>query len=167
MRSLSAMYKHSQTGWLWGMPLGAVVLGFGVAAYISHQQGLSGSLIAMSFGLPAAMLVITLVLFGSLTVKVDDELVDIRFAAGLIGKRLLVADVQSCRPVTNRWWCGWGIRWIGRGQWMYSVGFNVSGLDAVELSMKNGKRYRIATDEPQKLCEVIQSRLPKAVPSIV
>jgi hypothetical protein len=65
--------------------------------------------------------------------------------------------------VRNRWWWGWGIRRIGRGQWL----FNVSGLDAVELSMKNGKTYRIGTDEPQRLCEVVQSRLPKTVPSIV
>ena len=157
------MYKHRQTGWVFWIPLGAVVLGFGVAAYISHQRGLSGSLIAMNFGLPAGVLLIALVLFGSLTVKVDDQLVDIRFGPGLIGKRLRLADVQSCRPVRNRWWWGWGIRRIGRGQWL----FNVSGLDAVELSMKNGKRYRIGTDEPQRLCEVIQSKLPKTVPSIM
>jgi hypothetical protein len=161
------MYKHRQTAWAYWIPLVAVVLGFGVAAYVLDRQGDTGSVTAPYLALPAGVLLLALVSFGSLTVMVDDELVDIRFAAGLIGKRLRLTDVQSCRPVTNRWWCGWGIRWIGRGQWMYSVGFNVSGLDAVELSMKNGKRYRIATDEPQRLCEAIQSRLPKTVPSIV
>ena len=157
------MYKHRQTGTLLVILSGAVVLGFGVAAYILHRQGNSGSLTALSFALPAGLVVLALVLFGSLTVKVDDELVDIRFGPGLIGKRLRLVDVQSCRPVRNRWLCGWGIRWIGRGQWL----FNVSGLDAVELSMKNGKKYRIGTDEPQKLCEVIQSRLPKTMPTIM
>jgi hypothetical protein len=29
--------------------------------------------------------------------------------------------------------------------------FNVSGLDAVEIKMKNGKIYRIGTDEPKQL----------------
>ncbi len=157
------MYKHRQTAWAYWIPLAAVVLGFGVAAYILHGQGNTGSVTAPYLALPAGVLLLALVLFGSLTVMVDDELVGIRFGLGLIGKRLRLADVQSCRSVRNRWWCGWGIRWLGRGQWL----FNVSGLDAVELSMKNGKRYRIGTDEPQILCEVIQSRLPKTVPSIV
>ncbi len=157
------MYKHRQTAWAYWIPLAAVVLGFGVAAYVLHRQGNTGSVTAPYLALPAGVVLLVFFLFGSLTVKVDDESVDIRFGPGLIGKRLRLADVQSCRPVRNRWWWGWGIRRIGRGQWL----FNVSGLDAVELSMKNGKRYRIGTDEPQKLCEVIQSKLPKTVPSIV
>src|SRR6266478_3859818 len=163
MRSFSAMYKHRQTGSLIVILSGVVVLGFGASAYILHQQAIPGASIALSFALPAGVVLLVLFLFGSLTVKVNDESVDIRFGPGLIGKRLRLADVQSCRPVRNSSWCGWGIRWIGRGQWL----FNVSGLDAVELSMKNGKRYRIGTDEPQKLCEVIQSKLPKTIPAIM
>jgi len=29
--------------------------------------------------------------------------------------------------------------------------YNISGFDAVEIKMKDGKRYRIGTDEPKKL----------------
>ena len=29
--------------------------------------------------------------------------------------------------------------------------FNVSGFDAVEIKMENGKIFRIGTDEPKKL----------------
>jgi len=39
--------------------------------------------------------------------------------------------------------------------------YNVSGLDAVEIYMKNGKIYRIGTDEPETLCNFIQERLTK------
>jgi hypothetical protein len=35
--------------------------------------------------------------------------------------------------------------------WIYSV----SGFDAVEIKMKNGKRYRIGTDEPKNLEQAI------------
>jgi hypothetical protein len=35
--------------------------------------------------------------------------------------------------------------------WIY----NVSGFDAVEITMKNGKIYRIGTDEPLKLEQAI------------
>jgi len=70
-----------------------------------------------------------------------------------------LAEIQSCRPVRNRWWYGWGIRWIGRRKWL----FNVAGLDAVELAMKDGTIYRIGTDEPQKLSELIQDKLKRAI----
>jgi len=33
--------------------------------------------------------------------------------------------------------------------------FNISGFDAVEIKMKNGKIYRIGTDEPKKLEQAI------------
>jgi hypothetical protein len=29
----------------------------------------------------------------------------------------------------------------------------------VELSMKDGKTYRVGTDEPEKLCQLIQGKL--------
>jgi hypothetical protein len=35
--------------------------------------------------------------------------------------------------------------------WIY----NVSGFDAVEIKLKNGKVYRIGTDEPKKLEQTI------------
>ena len=34
--------------------------------------------------------------------------------------------------------------------------FNVSGFDAIEIKMKNGKIYRIGTDEPEKLESAIK-----------
>ena len=33
--------------------------------------------------------------------------------------------------------------------------YNVSGFDAVEIQLKNGKIYRIGTDEPKKLEQAI------------
>jgi len=60
--------------------------------------------------------------------------------------------------VRNQWWWGWGIRLIPGG-WLY----NVSGLDAVELKMKNGRIFRIGTDEAQRLAEFIQAKRSKSV----
>jgi hypothetical protein len=45
---------------------------------------------------------------------------------------------------------GWGIRLTPRG-WL----FNVSGLDAVELTMTTGKHYRIGTYDPMGLARAI------------
>ena len=46
----------------------------------------------------------------------------------------------------NKWWYGWGLRWIPGGS-MY----NVWGFDAVELELRSGKVFRIGSDEPDAL----------------
>lgn len=104
--------------------------------------------------LVAAILVLFVALFGSLTVTVHGSFVEIRFGVGLIRRRFSLEEIESCDAVRNPWWYGWGIKKIPRG-WL----FNVSGLDAVELTMRNGAAHRIGTDEPQKLHRAIQMRL--------
>ena len=108
----------------------------------------------------AGSLVLVLLLFGSLTVEVAGGHLRIRFGVGLIRKRWPLDGIESCRPVRNSWIHGWGIRRIP-GAWLY----NVSGLDAVELKLKSGKRVRIGTDEPQALCAVLEKELAARAPS--
>jgi hypothetical protein len=42
--------------------------------------------------------------------------------------------------------------------------WNVSGLDAIELTFATGKRFRIGTDEPGKLLEAIRAGKMQAGP---
>ncbi len=93
-------------------------------------------------------------LMGTLTVEVDDAQVRLRFGVGMVRKSFRLDEIASCRPVRNKWWWGWGIRLIPGG-WLY----NVSGLDAVELVLNNGKVFRIGTDEPQVLSDFLQLKL--------
>jgi hypothetical protein len=99
-------------------------------------------------------LLILLALFYSLTVEITDEKIHIKFGVGLIKKAIKINDVVEVRQVRNPWYYGWGIRWFPGG-WLYKV----SGLDAIEIVMTSGKKYRIGTDEPEKLFNTIQSRL--------
>jgi hypothetical protein len=62
-----------------------------------------------------------------------------------------VQEIRDARAVRNRWFYGWGIRLTPHG-WM----FNVSGLDAVELDLPNGRRFRNGTDEPERLLAAIR-----------
>jgi len=101
-----------------------------------------------------SVLLVVAILMGALTVEVDDALVRLRFGIGLVRKSFRLDEIASCRPVRNKWWWGWGIRLIPGG-WLY----NVSGLDAVELELKNGKVFRIGTDEPQVLSDFIRLKL--------
>jgi len=91
------------------------------------------------------------VLFASLTVVVGDAAVFVRFGPGLIRRSFALTDIRAVRTVRNRWYYGWGIRLLPRG-WLY----NVSGLDAVEIELADGRAHRIGTDEPEALAAAIQ-----------
>jgi len=103
----------------------------------------------------AIMVVILFILvsFSTLTVSINDEFLKLRFGWGIFSKKFLLTDIANIRKVKNHWYYGWGIRiWFWPKMWI----FNVSGFDAIEIIMKNGKIYRIGTDEPEKLLVVIR-----------
>jgi len=144
-------YKHTQTGWVTLVACGGIILLFQFLPVPHAPREI----------LPLVFLIVALsvaTLMGTLTVEVDDSLVRLRFGVGLIRKSFRLDEIATCQPVRNRWWWGWGIRLIPGG-WLY----NVSGLDAVELGMKNGKLFRIGTDEPRQLADIIQSKLTKSL----
>jgi len=143
-------YRHTQSGWVTVGTCGAIFLlvaSLPLPARAPHQL----LLLAMTL-----LFAVVVMLFGALTVEVDDAAIRLRFGIGLIRKTFSLADVASCQSVRNRWWWGWGIRLTPSG-WLY----NVSGLEAVELVLKNGKKFRIGTDEPRALNDYIQAKLNK------
>jgi hypothetical protein len=101
---------------------------------------------------PLAVLGAALVVFGTLTVEVDPERVRLVFGLGLVRKTIRLADVAAFQPVRNPWIVGWGIRLIPGGQL-----WNVSGLDAVELALRDGRVFRIGTDEPDALARALET----------
>ncbi len=92
------------------------------------------------------LLIVAMITYSSLTVTIMDDTLEVRFGPGLIRRRYRLADVESSRVVRNRFYYGWGTRLTPHG-WLY----NVSGLDAVEVQFKAGRKVRIGTDEPQTL----------------
>lgn len=102
-----------------------------------------------------ALLAVCLLLFAVLTVKVDGSDVSLRFGIGIIRKKFPVSGIGSALIVRNPWYYGWGIRKTPDG-WLY----NVSGLIAIELHMKNGEKYRIGTNDPLGLLNAVESVIP-------
>ena len=143
---MSKRYEHTQVGHMILWPAGAGTLWLLIIGIFLPPRW--PSLVG------AAVLGLITALFASLHVEVDSEALRLSFGIGWIHKTISLADVESCRAVRNPWYAGWGIRWIVGG-WLY----NVSGLDAVELQMKNGRRYRVGTDEPQALLEAVRRSL--------
>ena len=93
-------------------------------------------------------------LFHSLTVRVSQNDICLSFGVGIIQRKFLIDDIESTTTVRNRWYNGWGIRWIRSGRL-----YNVSGFDAVEIQLKNDRRYRIGTDQPRELLAAIETAI--------
>ena len=107
-----------------------------------------------NFAVTAIMALILFILasFATLTVSIDENCLRIKFGYGIFRKKFLLNEIISAKSVKNHWYYGWGIRiWFWPYMWIY----NISGFDAVELTMKNGKIYRIGTDQSQKLEQAI------------
>jgi hypothetical protein len=148
------MYKHTQIGWvvLASLIAGMLLMGF-ITVYMANSQiGDKHSIWANAVGL--GLLAIATLLFYNLTVVVDNRSVKASFGLGVIRKSIPLEDIESCRAVRNRWWYGWGIHWTTKG-----CLYNVSGMMAVELRLKNGKRIRIGTDRPGELEVFINDKL--------
>ncbi|ALS98677.1 hypothetical protein [Lacimicrobium alkaliphilum] len=96
-------------------------------------------------------------LFSSLTIEVDDKQLRWFFGPGFWKKSLPLEQLHSAGPVTNKWWYGLGIRLTPSG-WLY----NVSGLTAVELHLKDGRKIRLGTDQPHTLVDVLQQHESRA-----
>ncbi|MBU2575321.1 MAG: hypothetical protein KKH28_14730 [Elusimicrobia bacterium] len=145
------MYKHTQKSDLMVFTSMLMLGGAAAASYFLKQ-----SLVFYPFAIAALFVYFG---FKDLTVEVDEVSVRFRFGVGWFKKAFRFQDVESARAVRNSWLCGWGIHYIGKG-WLY----NVSGLDAVELKLKNGKTARIGTDEPHLLETEIRRRLTSSQP---
>jgi hypothetical protein len=85
-----------------------------------------------------------------LTVVVDAQAVTASFGRGWPRRCIDRSDIESAVQVRNSWWHGWGIRKVSRG-WMY----NNAGRDAIELSLRSGKVFRIGTDRPAELLAAV------------
>lgn len=104
-----------------------------------------------------ALFSICLALFATLTVDINADLLEIRFGPGVIRKKFPLNDIESCQVVRNPWYYGWGIRLTPHG-WLY----NVSGFYAVEIKMRDGKKFRIGTDAPNELEKSIRKSINKS-----
>ena len=146
-------YRHTQIGYLMlAVTLGVLLLF--AWAYITSSVEPASVDSGTNFAMTATMVIIIFVLasFGSLQVIVDEKYLKIKFGYGIYRKKFLLADILSAKTVKNYWYTGWGIRRsFCPKMWIY----NVSGFDAVEIKLRNGKMYRIGTDEAKKLEQTI------------
>lgn len=143
-------YRHVQHGY-------AMYVAFGLAAVAELTSAILIPQARDVLLAGAAIAVALAWFFGRLSVELNDREAALAFGPGLLKKRIDLAEVRAVRAVRNRWYMGWGIKYFGGG-WMW----NVSGLDAVELEFRDGRRFRIGTDDPAGLAQALEARLPQA-----
>jgi hypothetical protein len=143
-------YRHIQTGWamIWVMTAAAILLPLVTVSGAGRFQAAL-----------AAALLLPLALLSTLTVVVDDTYLSFHFTLGLIRKRIPLREIRHFAPVRNPWYYGWGIH-------LYPGGtlYNVSGSQAVEILLKGGRRLRVGTNEPERVCSAVAALIGVPAP---
>ena len=139
-------YRRTQTGYL--------ILGVVGAVLVAVGAGVPSGTSSTRWTVVAAVLVAAGVGFGRLTVEVRDGALQVSFTLGWPRWRWSLHEIASAREVRNSWLAGWGLHWVPGfpGYWV----INVSGFAAVELRLRNGRRYRVGTDDPDGLLAALR-----------
>jgi len=144
------LYSHTQPGKLIGWVMISIVLLFAIGM-VGSRIWTHPLYIQLIPYISVLLLMGCWVLFYSLTVDITATKMTVSFGPGFIKKIIKLDEIRGARTVRNKVWYGWGIRLTPHG-WMY----NVSGLDAVEIDLRDGKKFRIGTDEPERLQAAIR-----------
>jgi len=141
---MNTQYKHSQPGYL--MIVISVIF-LAVTAYVYVYDSQQAGWILGAIGL-------LILVFGyKLTVEISGGYFRFWFGPGIFRKKIAFDRIAYCEPCKGII-LGWGIH-VGPGGWLY----NVSGMKAVTVVLKSGKKMHIGTDEPQHLIEAINSAI--------
>jgi hypothetical protein len=147
-------YDHTQVGTTILLSLLAAA-GFVIASLFVTTRSTGGvnalpTAATVAVGATLVILLLTSVVFSRLTVRVGKGEISWRFGLGLLEHRIPLAEVVAATVVTNPIWSGYGVRRLSNG-WLY----NVAGRRAVELVLRDGRRVRIGSDEPELLLGAI------------
>lgn len=142
-------YGHTQIGHvvIWTLVAAAVLVALQATVKLGpHREPLL---------IVSVVLLIALALFYKLTITIDNVTLRASLGIGLIRKRVRIAEIVGCESIRIRWWYGWGIH-LTPYDWLY----NVSGLEAVAITLRNGRKFALGTDDPHGLVEAIQAAMP-------
>ena len=150
-------YKHTQIGYLMLFVMLVVLVLFAWAQITARLELLSvdsGTNLAVTVIM--AVILFILASFATLTASIDENGLRVKFGYGIFRKKFSLNEIASAKSVKNHWYYGWGVKvWFWPYMWIY----NVSGFDAVEIIMRNGKIYRIGTDTPGELEAAIKQTI--------
>ncbi len=149
-------YRHTQVGWriVAGSAVGLVLAVVLVSGLSPATREAVPWMPYLLFGLILG----ALATFGTLTTEVDAREVRFRFGAGIVRRRLDLADILKCEQVRTRVWWGMGVHWTPGG-WLYNVG----GRDAVRLTFARDRPVIIGSDEAARFKAAIEAAIAAAI----
>ncbi len=140
-------YEHTQIGYL-------IIFVLSVATVFVAITGIaapSDRSILVTDGIIELILLICAIVFSRLTIKIDEKTLLACFGIGLICKKVPLSEIVRCESIRIRWWYGWGIHLTPYG-WLY----NVSGLDAVAITLRDGRKFALGTDDPNGFTSAVR-----------
>ena len=135
------MYEHRQFGRTTVIALGVMIALVALLPLFDRSAP-----VLVIAGASMLALALAAIVCSSLSVSVDERALRVRFGPGPIRRTIPLADITGARIVKNPWWYGYGIHLTPSG-WLW----NVSGPDAVALTLSGGRRFVIGTDDPDGL----------------
>jgi hypothetical protein len=140
-------YDHTQRGWLQHI-LFATAAVMVAGAWLAKE---APAVVLLTFAI-AVLLVVSGLMFGSLTVRDEGEWLALRYGPlPVFRKRIRYADITSVEPGRSAIIDGWGIHYIiGRG-WTY----NLWGFACVRLTLGR-KVVRVGSDDVDNLADFLK-----------
>lgn len=145
-RNDELVWREAQPMWLM-LPILAGVAMFAVKV---HESAL-----AVTPVLVFTICALILLLLGRLVTELRGD--SLRWHYGWLGWprwRVDLDDIVTVEPARSSWFEGWGIRTTGEGML-----YNSSGTQAVRLTLRDGRRLRLGTRDPQRLAQLLRDRL--------
>jgi len=140
-------YEHTQIGHviIWSLLALILIASCGLMGLSFHREPAV---------IVSIILLVCLVLFYKLRITIEDETLCASFGPGVIRRRVRLAEIVGCEPIRIRWWYGWGIHLTPSG-WLY----NVSGFDAVAITLRDGQKFALGTNDPSGLTTALRAAI--------
>jgi len=116
----------------------------------------SGQLAAgprLTLAASALVMFVAAIVFSSLTIRVGEDRLAWHFGRGVAAKSIPLAAIARAEPTTTGLLEGWGMHLTTRG-WLY----NVAGRQAVLITLRDGRRFLLGSDETEALTQAIRQR---------
>ena len=140
-------YEHTQIGHviIWSLLVIILITSGALIGSSSHREP---PLIV------SIILLVCLVLFYKLRITIEGETLCASFGPGIVSKRVRLTEIVGCEPIRIRWWYGWGIHLTPCG-WLY----NVSGFNAVAITLRDGGKFALGTNDPNGLTAALRAAI--------
>jgi hypothetical protein len=150
---MPSLYQHRQLGIaVLGITLAVFLLLVDLAVIIIIFVTTASALFLAIVSATILIVIASAIVFSSLTIQVTPTDISWHFGLGLLKKQVPISAIANVQEVKGKWWHGWGIRRLPGNIRLYAV----SGLQAVELELEDGRKIRLGSDEAGKLSGAIR-----------